>query len=101
MDIFGIKGTEFIDLFGGSDSDLWLKLFVEADKINPDLASRLMHMRNGGCCLQKNDKFGYVIVPVLGEWEKQGLSYDVEKKCLIPYRDKIVQLMRYLSRLKK
>lgn len=92
-------GVEYIDTYKLPDSNLWLELFVAADKINPDLAHRLMYLRNTGCKLQENEKFGYVIVPVISKkaWASREL-YDQEKQCLIPYREEIIGLLRGLAR---
>lgn len=67
-------GTEFHDQLGGYDSNLWLELFVRADKINPDLAQRLMYLRNVGCRLHESAKFGFIIVPEVCEQEKMDRS---------------------------
>jgi len=97
FDIGIFPGTEFFDAFGGTDSQLWLELFVRADKINPDLSQRLMYLRNVGCRLQEDVKFGFVIVPVVGKdgWESRA-KYDEEKQCLVPYRMEVIRLLKGL-----
>lgn len=91
-------GTEFVDNLGGYDSNLWLELFMRADKLNPDLAQRLMYLRNVGCRLSESDKFGYVIMPIEDYWEQSGSVYEEEKQCLVPYREDIIRLLRGLRK---
>lgn len=91
-------GIEFIDNLGGYDSNLWLELFIRADKINPDLAQRLMYLRNVGCRLHESDKFGYAIMPIDDFWEQSGSKYEEEKQCLVPYREEIIRLLRGLRK---
>ena len=90
-------GTEFHDELGGYDSGLWLQLFVEADKISPDLSQRLMYLRNTGCRLSKSDKFNYIIQPIEDYWDQAGVNYNTEKQCLNKYRAEIVNLLRGLK----
>ena len=91
-------GYEFVDALGGHDSRLWLELFIQADKINHDFQARLQYLRNTGCRLEENEKFGYVIVPIIDSdhWKSQE-QYDEEKRCLIPFRTEIVNLLRWLK----
>lgn len=91
-----LQGTEFHDQLGGYDSNLWLDLFKKADKINPDLAQRLMYLRNVGCRLHESEKFGYMIMPIEDYWELSGSIYGEEKICLNPYRDDVIKLLRGL-----
>jgi hypothetical protein len=90
-----IIGSILSDELGGNDSKMWLKLFVEADKISNDFSARLMYMRNSGCCLQKNTKINYKIMPIKALWESEKL-YNQEKKCLTPYIEELVSLLRGL-----
>jgi len=91
-------GTEFQDILGGYDSDLWLQLFVQADKINPDLAQRLMYLRNVGCRLSESDRFNFMIVPIEDYWDQAGVSYNEEKQCLFKYREDLIRLLRGLRK---
>lgn len=87
-----------MDNLGGYDSELWLELFVRADKINSDLVQRLMYLRNVGCRLNPSEKFGYTIIPIEDYWEQSGVNYDEEKQCLEDYRDAIIKLLRGLRK---
>ena len=101
MNIFDselLQGTEFSDHLGGYDSYLWLELFIQADKISPDLAQRLQYLRNVGCRLSQSDKFGYMIIPIEDYWEQAGVVYAEEKKCLNEYRDDVIKLLRGLRK---
>jgi hypothetical protein len=90
-----ILGTELSNKLGGNDSDLWIKLFIAADKINHDFAARLMYMRNSGCRLQKSNKFGHVIMPIKALWESEEF-YKQEKQCLVPFKDELIGLLKKL-----
>jgi hypothetical protein len=90
-----IIGSQLSNLLGGTDSKMWIKLFIAADKINPDFAARLMYMRNSGCRLQKSNDFGYVIQPIKAFWDET--FYKQEKMCLMPYREDLIRLLRGLS----
>lgn len=91
-----ILGTKLSNELGGTDSGLWIKLFIAADKINHDFAARLMYMRNYGCRLQKSNKFGHVIMPIKAYWESQKV-YDREKVCLVPFQNELIGLLRGLK----
>lgn len=91
-------GVEYRDNLGGHDSSLWIELFVRADRINPDLAQRLMYLRNVGCRLSESEKFGYIIIPIEDYWEQSGVSYQEERKCLEPFRDDVIRLLRGLRK---
>lgn len=91
-------GKEYRDSLGGYDSDLWLELFIQADKINENLCQCLMYLRNTGCRLNPSDKFGYTIIPIEDYWEQAGVSYSEEKQCLNPYRDDVIRLLRGLRK---
>ena len=90
------KGTEFADLLGGYDSNLWLDLFIKADKINPNLAQSLMYLRNTGCRLHERKEFNFRIMPIEDYWDQAGVNYEEEKKCLNPYREDIIKLLKGL-----
>lgn len=80
------------------DSDLWLDLVMYASVINDDLAAILIYLRNAGTVLQKNDKYGYRLVPVINEhgWESVG-QYKKEALELKPYQEQLVYCLRKLS----
>jgi len=90
-------GTEFHDQLGGYDSNLWLQLFMGADKINPDFAQRLQYLRNVGCRLSESEKFKFMIVPIEDYWDQAGVSYNEEKQCLGKYKDDLIKLLRGLK----
>lgn len=95
-----ITGTVFRDdyIYSPDDSNLWLNLFVEADKIDPNLSSVLMYIRNTGAKLIPNREYGYIIRPVIGShgFHSQA-EYDKEKKYLNKHRDKVVKLLRKIG----
>lgn len=95
-------GNVYCDEYGGYDSDLWIELFVLAGDISEDFARRLMYLRKTGCRLQKHEKFGYVIVPVIGKdgWESKE-QYDREKQCLAPYRNDLIYILQILTQIFK
>lgn len=80
------------------DSELWMKLFVRAEKIDRELCSILMYVRNTGAKLIRSREYGYVIRPVIGV---DGFStqeeYEHERECLNPYRDEIIKLLQELK----
>lgn len=84
-----------------ADSWLWLELFAMAAKITDDLQVRLFFMRGGGTILLQNNKFGYVLSPIIGNngWESMEL-YNKEKQCLNLYKAQIIELLKELSKIK-
>lgn len=101
MNIFDselMQGIEYRDKLGGHDSELWLVLVSRAHEINPDLAERLLYLRNTGCRLEPSEKFGYMIIPIEDYWEQSGVSYIEERKCLEKYRDDVIRLLRGLRK---
>ena len=74
------------------DTDQWMNLFYQAEKIDRELYAKLFYIRAGGAKLIRHSKFGYVIQPVLsGDWTQA--VYDRERQCLLPYRGKIIELL--------
>ena len=90
------------DIFGREyskeDSDLWLDLFMYADRIDEDLAARLVYLRNSGTQLKPHKKYGYKLVPVIGDhgWESME-QYKQESQCLNPYKKQLVFCLQKLA----
>jgi hypothetical protein len=72
-------------------TELWLTLFMIADRADPELAHILEFLRNSGTVLKKSEKFGYVLK---GEFP----DYDTEKLALGAYTDKLIKCLRELRR---
>lgn len=96
---FGYVMDDQFNSFSPYDHDLWIKLFYLADKyVGKDLCDRLQYLRAGGCKLEAHPKYGYVIRPIIGPigWASKN-QYEQERKCLNPYRDKIIRLLKRLA----
>jgi len=95
------SGTEYQDRyeFHPADSELWLRLFMYADGVHPDLAAHLMWIRNTGAVLVPSDKYGYIIRPVIGVqgWSTQ-MEYDTERKPLVKWQGQIIQILGRLAK---
>jgi len=91
-----ITGTRLSNSVCPDDAKLWETLFIAADRISSDFASRLMYMRNSGCRLVSSAKFNYIIQPIKNLWESDEF-YMQEKCCLEPF---IPELIKSLSALK-
>ena len=80
------------------DSDLWLDLFMMADKFDPELAGILQWLRNTGTLLKPDDKFGYRLVPWVGDegWSSEA-EYRQESVALKPYRTQLIMMLRKLG----
>lgn len=81
---------------------LWLRLLAEAREKSKDFYVRLVIIRGGGTKLQAHDKWGYVIVPVIGHngWMDQ-VEFDKYKEYLKPYINDLIVLLRWLSYVKE
>lgn len=80
------------------DSDLWMDLFMYADKLDPDMAAILQYLRNSGTKLVKHNKWGYRLVPHVGPegWESEE-QYKREAEYLKPYRAQLVMMLKKLG----
>lgn len=81
------------------DHKLWMTLFDLAyTKVGRDLCDRLQYLRGAGCRLLPHSKYGYVIRPIIGAfaWESEN-QYRNEAKCLNPYKDKLIRLLKYMA----
>ena len=81
-----------------ADSDLWLELFMLADVVDPELAGILQWLRNTGTVLVKDDKWGYRLVPWVGDegWSSEA-EYRKESAALKPYRTQLVMILKKLG----
>ena len=80
------------------DSDLWLELFMLADVYDPELAAILQYLRNTGTRLVKDKKWGYKLVPFIGDegWSSMA-EYKRESAALKPYRSQLIICLRKLG----
>ena len=78
-----------------SDSKQWIQLMTLATLQDDELASILCYLRGTGCVLMENDKYGYVIQPVIGNggWASQA-EYDKEKKPLASHGKLLMELLK-------
>lgn len=96
---FGYKMQDNFRAISPNDHKLWMELFYLADKfVDRDLCDRLQYLRNAGCKLEVHPQYGYVIRPIIGPFSWDSLKqYENERKCLNPYRDKVIWLLKKLS----
>lgn len=95
--------TDYYHELSPDDSDIWLILFEEADKVSEELCAVLMYLRGGGVRLLPSPRFGFIIRPVIGKngWPTAE-AYDAEKAALNTYKDKLLKLLKELpSAIKK
>ena len=90
--------TDTFHTVSPGDSDLWLDLFMYADRVDPDMAAILQYLRNSGTRLVKHDKWGYRLVPHVGPegWESEE-QYRQEAEYLKPYRTQLVMILKKLG----
>ena len=95
-----IYADTFHDVSPG-DSDLWLDLFMMADKFDPEMAGILQWLRNTGTTLVEDKKFGYRLVPFVGNegWSSEA-EYKKESLALKPYTTQLVMMLRRLRQNK-
>lgn len=96
---FGYVMHDDFRMISPHDHNLWMKLFYLAEKfVGRDLCDRLQYLRNCGCRLEVHPQYGYVIRPVIGpfSWNSKN-QYNEERKCLNPYKDKVVWLLKRLA----
>lgn len=83
-----------------NDSNLWLNLLMKAKQRDIYLFSILVYLRNIGASLVKNDKFGYVIKPIIDSGGQKGWltqkQYDTEKRYLAPYTKTLTEILKTL-----
>ena len=90
--------TDTFHTISPDDSDLWLELFMLADIYDPYLAGILQYLRNSGTKLEKDERFGYRLVPHIGDdgWQSMA-QYKQEAEYLKPYRTQLVMILRKLG----
>ena len=79
-------------------TELWLTLFIIADKYSVELAHKLEYLRNSGTVLAPSRKFGYVLQPIIGDagWASQA-DYDREKQCLNIHIQDLLKILKELA----
>lgn len=80
------------------DSRLWIELFILAEKRSRELCAKLQWLREVGCILERNYRFGFVIRPVIAEngWADTD-EYNEAKQCLNEHRDDVVAILKELA----
>ncbi len=78
-----------------SDATAYAKLLLKARKVPGDLYFILSWFRDVGTKLEKDEKFGYKLVPVIGRgyWQSQQ-EYDTEKQALNKYVRELLRILR-------
>lgn len=80
-----------------NDSDLWLDLFLYADRVDPEFAGILQWLRNTGTMLKPDAKWKYKLVPYIGDdgWSSKE-EYQKESVALKPYRTQLIMILKKL-----
>lgn len=85
------------------DSECWLWVLSEAEKKNKELYAALFYIRGGGARLVEHQQYGFAIHPIIDPSGKGGWSsreeYDRERKCLVPYRLQVVELLKEVRKI--
>lgn len=86
--------TDYLD-----DAELWLSLFLKAKEHDFELFSILWYLRGTGCRLEPSEKYGYRIVPLIGEdaWISME-QYNKEKLYLLPYKKQLAKMLKDLAK---
>lgn len=94
MEIPGFVFEDDYREYSPSDHRLWMELFIQSEKIDRNLTSILMYVRNTGAKLIRNSEYGYIIRPVIGQdgWTSKE-EYERERQCMTPYKNEIVKLL--------
>ena len=90
----------FADL-SPDDSDLWITALTKAREIDKEFYARLYYIRGGGTKLVRNDRWGYVLQPIITgdnatgwlNWEQ----YEEEKHCLDGYAQQLISILRLVA----
>ena len=94
------SGTEYQDRyeFSPGDSELSIKLFQWADTVAGErFAGMLQYIRNTGAVLVPNDRYGYIIKPVIGTQGWMSMEeYERERQPLIQYGEALIRLLKIL-----
>lgn len=95
------RGAIWTDQFAEhspADSDLWLDLIMYASIMDDELASILVYLRNAGTKLEKNEKYGYRLVPVINQYGWESVTqYKEESANLKPYQKQLEYCLRKLK----
>ena len=83
------------------DSDAWIMVLSKAREIDKEFYARLYYIRGGGTKLVRNDRWGYVLQPIITgdnatgwlNWEQ----YEEEKHCLDGYVQQLIALLRLVA----
>lgn len=79
------------------DSDLWLDLVMYASVMDEEFAAILIYLRNAGTKLVQNDKYGYRLIPIIGDNGWQSMEqYKRESQYLNPYKTQLVFCLKRL-----
>jgi hypothetical protein len=78
--------------------NLWLKLLCEARNKDLEFYAVLNYLRGTGTLLQKDEKFGYRLVPVVADYAWQSVEeYNHEKQYLQKWLPQLVEILRGLG----
>lgn len=96
-DMFGEVLIDPYIKYHPSDSDLWIKLFLNCNN-DCDLYGRLFYIRGGGTILTQDYRWGYKMQPIIGQdgWESRN-QYLIESACLNNYKDTVIKMLRELE----
>lgn len=79
------------------DNALWLTLLRKAREIDDDFYYRLCWMRDVGCVLVMDSRFGYRLEPIIGfnNWSSRQ-EWNKEKQCLRKYQRQLIEILKEL-----
>lgn len=84
-----------------ADSEIWIILLSKARELDKEFYARLYYMRGGGTQLVRNDRWGYVLRPIItGDNATGWLSieqYEEEKHCLDGYAQQLISILRLVA----
>ena len=80
-----------------ADSEIWIILLSKARELDKEFYARLYYMRGGGTQLVRNDRWGYVLRPIITGDNATGWlnyeQYEEEKHCLDGYVQQLISLL--------
>nr|DAF05791.1 MAG TPA: hypothetical protein [Caudoviricetes sp.] len=84
-----------------ADSEIWIILLSKAREFDKEFYARLYYMRGGGTQLVRNDRWGYVLRPIITGDNATGWlnyeQYEEEKHCLDGYVQQLISLLRMVA----
>ncbi len=82
------------------DHQLWMRLFEMAEfNSGRELVSMLAYIRNIGAVLKPDQKYGYVIHPVIGPIGfKDREEYERERRPLMQFKGNVIHLLKLLAK---